>query len=88
MGAISHSVTASRHLESSSDFAVFPFDPSTVAYNPSNPGMIDPTKQYPVEYQEFMTREGTWDMYGTMHYAFDDITEIDEEHVARIIEKR
>ena len=43
--------------------------------------MIDPSKQYPKEYQEFMTREGNWNLYGISHYAFDEITDIDEAEV-------
>lgn len=86
MGAISHSLT--RHLQETTEFAVFPFDASTMSYNPSDPVSIDPTRQYPKEYEEFMTREGTWDMYGLQHYAFDGFTEIDEAEVARIVAAR
>ena len=35
-----------------------------------------------------MTSHGTWDMYGTYHYAFDEFTEINEAEVARIIQNR
>ena len=89
MGAISHSVTAtSRHLEST-EYAVFPFDASSIKYNAANLGEIDPTRQYPKEYEKFMTREGTWDLYGVYYYAYNDMsTEIDEAEVARIIAAR
>jgi hypothetical protein len=85
MGAMSHSVT--RHLESS-DFAVLPFDVSKVTYNPSNPSEIDPNKQYPKEYEEFMTSDGWWNMFGKYHLAYDGMGEIDEAEVAEIIAAR
>jgi hypothetical protein len=70
--------------------AVFPFDASKMEqkYNAANPTLIDPTKEYPKEYEEFMTREGTWDMFGTYHLAFDGDTDIDEARAAEIIAAR
>ena len=75
MGAISHS--NQRHLAESPEFAVFPFNASKLHYNPLDSSEIDPTKQYPLEYQEFMSPEGTWNLYGVYHYAFDENTDID-----------
>ena len=68
--------------------AVFPFDASKMNYNPEDPSQIDPSREYPKDYEEFMTREGTWDLYGTYHYAFDGNTDIDEAKVAEIMAAR
>ena len=86
MGAISNS--NQRHLEESPKFAVFPFDATKMNYNPDDSSQIDPSKQYPIEYQEFMSREGTWNLYGLYHYAFDENTDIDIAKVHQIINAR
>ena len=84
MGASTN--TATRHLQTE-EFAVFPFDPTKVNYT-NNVHEIDPSRQYPKSYQEFMTREGTWDLFGLHHYAFDDISMITEQEVEEIMMKR
>jgi len=35
-----------------------------------------------------MTYEGTWNIYGLQHYAFDENTDITEAEVERIIAAR
>jgi hypothetical protein len=35
-----------------------------------------------------MTREGTWDLYGLHHYAFDDMSIITEQEVENIMRRR
>ena len=88
MGATSET-TGSRLLASATEeFAKFPFDPATIKYNPNNSWSIDPSKQYPKCYEEFMTVEGFWDMYGNLHAAFDGMTMIDEAEVKKICDKR
>ena len=85
MGA--HSETGLRFL-AAEDFAKLPFDPATMKYNPHNSWEIDPSKQYPKCYQEFMTSDGMWDMYGNFAAAFDGMTMIDEDEVKKICDKR
>lgn len=86
MGA--HSETTGMRFLAEEEFAKFPFDPTTIRYNPNNPWEIDPSKQYPKCYEEFMTSEGMWDMYGRFHAAFEDMTMIDEQEVKRICDDR
>ena len=63
MGA--HSETVAFAAE---DFATLPFDPAQVPkYNALNSWMIDPSKQYPKCYEEFMTSDGLWDLYGNFN---------------------
>ena len=57
-------------------------------FNPNDKSMIDPNKQYPKEYQEFMSSFGYWDLYGTWGMIMEEYTIIDEEEVDRIIAKR
>jgi len=85
MGAKSE--TGKRFL-AAEEFAKFPFDPATIKYNPANSWEIDPTKQYPLCYQEFMTSSGDWDLYGNLGVAFENMGLIDEFEVKRICDKR
>jgi hypothetical protein len=84
MGPATHSLT--RNLEAQ-QFAKLPFDPAKVHYDGSSI-MINPEKQYPKEYEEFMNSDGYWDFYGPFHYAFDAYSIISEEEVDKIIETR
>ena len=84
MGAKSE--TGMRFL-AAEEFAKFPFDPATIKYTGKS-WEIDPSKQYPKCYQEFMTYDGDWDLYGNIGAAFDGITMIDEDEVKTICDKR
>lgn len=72
------------------NMAVFPFNVETMKehYNPKHPWEINPNKEYPKCFQEFMTTDGTWDLYGNLHAAFDGMTMIDEKEVQDICDKR
>jgi hypothetical protein len=86
MGA-STQTTAPRFL-AADEFAKLPFNPDVIKYNPTNIHMIDPTKNYPKSYQEFMTSDGYWDLYGNFHGAVEEWTTIDEAEVKKIVDKR
>lgn len=87
MGASTQTV-GNRLLAATEEFAKFPFNPDTLNYNSANIHMIDPSRQYPKSYQEFMTSDGLWDLYGNFHVAYDEWTLIDEQEVKRITDKR
>lgn len=87
MGA--STLTSAPRFLAETEYAKLPFNPDVIKYNPADIHMIDPSKKYPKSYQEFMTREGFWDLYGNFHIAFDDyFTLITEEEVKSIIDKR
>jgi len=49
---------------------------------------IDPTKDYPDSYSEFMTRGCTWNLYGPVGLALDADTMIEEFEVDQIFKNR
>jgi len=49
---------------------------------------IDPTKEYPEAYSEFMTRQCTWNLYGPVGIALDADTMIEESEVDKIFADR
>ena len=65
--------------------ATLPFDPADIKYNPHNSKMIDPSKQYPKCYEQFMTTYGMWKMYQKRD-DLDDPTYVDEDYVKKICE--
>jgi len=50
---------------------------------------IDPTKDYPEAYNEFMTRQCLWDYYGNSGNSMMDVgTMLTESQVDELVQKR
>ena len=55
---------------------------------PTSDFSIDPNKDYPAEYKEFMNFNCYFDLYGHQGIAFEDFTMITEQEVKDILDRR
>jgi hypothetical protein len=54
-------------------------------YNPRSPFSIDPSKEYPISFQSYMSPDGYWDMYGPNPHWYEEDTFLTEDQVREIV---